>query len=104
MTGWNQNLSRTDSVSRVTLAIWLLGMLTTVRSSVRIRVDRRPMWSTVPTTAPIFSGSAAVSHLLRVAHAHRLVDDQRDAGDDVLQRLLRGQRDGDAADAEAGQG
>ena len=31
--------------------------LTTVRSSVRMRVDRRPMWSTVPTISPILRES-----------------------------------------------
>ena len=38
-----------------------------------------------------------------VADLHRLVEDQRRTGDDVLERLLRRQRDGEAADAEAGE-
>ena len=36
-------LSRAEMVSRLTLAIWLFGTLTMVRSRVRIRVDRNPM-------------------------------------------------------------
>ena len=50
-------MSRADIVSRLALAIWLLGMLTIVRSSVRMRVDRRPMCSTVPATSPTFRKS-----------------------------------------------
>ena len=38
-----------------------------------------------------------------IAHAHGLVDDDRHAADDVLERLLCGQSDRDAADAEAGE-
>ena len=92
--GWNQNLSRADSVSRLMLAIWLFGTLTSDRSSVRMRVERRPMCSTVPSIVPI---------LQEVADPDGLIEDERRTGDDVLERLLRGQRDGDAADAEAGE-
>src|SRR5512135_1690194 len=42
-----------------------------------------------------------VAYFQRVSHAHRLIGNQRDAGDDVLEGLLRGQRDGDAADSES---
>ena len=72
-------------------AIWLLGTLTSVRSAVRIRVERRPMYSTVPVD---------LAHLQQIADSHGLIEDQRRAGDDVLERLLRRERDGDAADAE----
>ena len=54
--------------------------------------------------ADVVDGADDVAHLQGVADAHGLIDDQRHAGDDVLQRLLGGQRDRDAADAEAGQG
>src|SRR5258706_14725620 len=40
--GWNQNLSREVRFSRVMLAMCLFGTLTTLRSRVRIRVERRP--------------------------------------------------------------
>ena len=40
------------NVSTLMFAIWLLGTLTTVRSSVRMRVERRPMCSTVPSIVP----------------------------------------------------
>ena len=88
---WNQNLSRSDRVSMLAVAIRPFGTVTIVRSSVRMRVERRPISSTVPTC----------TELQEVSHAHRLVEDERQAADDVLQSLLRGQRNGDAANAES---
>ena len=69
------------------------GIVTTVRSGVRMRVERRPMSSTVPV---------AVAEAAEVADADRLVGDQREAAEEVLERLLRRQRDREAADAETG--
>jgi len=56
---------------------WALGTETTVRSTVRSRVERRPMSSTVPWKAPT----------CRSRRPHWLVEDHRDAAEDVLDRL-----------------
>ena len=52
--------------------------------------------------ADVIDGPDGVPELQDVAHAHRLVDKDGKAPDDVFQRLLRGQGDGNAADAQAG--
>ena len=59
-----------------------------------MRVDRRPMWSTVPEMS---------AHLQKVSGGDRLIEDERRTGNDVLERFLRCERDGNATDAEAGQ-
>src|SRR4030095_7275159 len=46
------NLSRSEIVSMFAVATWPLGTLSIVRSSVRIRVERRPTRSTVPNVPP----------------------------------------------------
>ncbi len=48
-------------------------------------------------------GSSDLADLQDVPDANGLIEDQRRAGDDVLQRLLRRQRDGNTADAQSGQ-
>ena len=53
--------------------------------------------------ADVIDGPDGLAELEEVADAHRLVEDDRDAADDVLERLLRGERHGNAADAEAGE-
>ena len=53
--------------------------------------------------ADVVDGADDLAHLQKVADADRLVEDQRCAGDDVFECLLRGEGDGDAADAESGQ-
>ena len=69
-------------------------MVTTVRSGVRMRVERRPISSTTPVRPS--------RKRQRSPDAHRLVGDDADAAEHVLDRLLRGERDRDAADAEPG--
>ena len=51
----------------------------------------------------VVHGPHRVAELEKVSHAHRLVEDQRKAGDDVLERLLGGERDGNAADPQPGE-
>ena len=75
-------------------AIWLLGTLRMVRS---MRADaRRPQ-------ADVIDRAGDVPELDEVADPHGLVEDDGQPADDVLERLLRGQRHRDAADAEAGE-
>ena len=54
---WNQKLSRSERFSRLTFAICPLGTVNTVRSNVRRRVERNPMFSTVPSVSPTFKRS-----------------------------------------------
>ena len=68
-------------------------METTVRASVRICVERRPMCSTVP---------GMLAGLAVVAQADGFVPDEEEPAEEVLDRLLGGKGHGDAADAEAG--
>ena len=49
------------------------------------------------------NGPERISKLQEVTDAHGFVEDEREAADDVLQRLLCGQCDRDAADAESRQ-
>ena len=50
--GWNSILSRLEKFSKVMVENWALGTITSVRSLVRMRVERKPMSSTVPTLSP----------------------------------------------------
>ena len=70
------------------------GIVTSVRSGVRICVERIPIRSTLPVTS---------STLHQVADAERLVGGERDRAEQVLDRLLGAEGDRDAADAEAGE-
>ena len=65
-----------------------------VRAIVRMRVDRSPMSSTVPSHR---------AHAAEVADPDRAVADDHHPAEQVLERLLRRERHGDAADAEAGE-
>ena len=70
------------------------GIVTSVRSSVRMRVERIPIR---------LDGPEHVLHLHEVADAERLIDPDGDRAEQVLDGLLRGERERDAADAEAGE-
>jgi hypothetical protein len=92
--GWNQHLSREERFSSVRFASCPLGTLTTLRSRVRILVDRKPTSSIVPRVSPIFR---------KVSHSHNPVEDDGDSTQDVLQSLLGGEGDGNSADTECWQ-
>ena len=53
--------------------------------------------------ANVIDGALDVPHLEKIAEANRLIDDERAAGDDVLERLLGGKGDRNPADAATGQ-
>ena len=53
--------------------------------------------------ADVVHGPDRVAELEEVPDAHGLVEDERQARDDVLERLLGGERDGDAPDAQPGE-
>ncbi len=53
--------------------------------------------------ADVVNGTGDLAHLQEVSNAHRLVEDQGRAGDDVLECFLRRQRHRDPADAESRQ-
>ena len=53
--------------------------------------------------ADVIDRAGDLTHLQKIAGGDRLIEDERRAGDDVLERLLRRKRHGDAADAEPGQ-
>ena len=61
------------------------------------RADARRAQSDVLDRADYFF------HLEENPDPHRLVENQRGTGDDVFERLLRRQRDGDPANTEAGE-
>ena len=71
-----------------------LGMESSVRSAVRMRVERRLMSSTVPTRSP---------KRQVVADANDFVGQNGNSAEKIFERLLRGEGDGNAADAEAGE-
>ena len=54
--------------------------------------------------ADVVDGPDGLAELEEVADAHGLVEDDGEPADDVLERLLRGQRHGNASDAEACEG
>ena len=72
----------------------LLGTVSCVPSSLRMRVERAPMSSTVPLSSP-------KPHV--VADLEGLVREERHAADEVLQRALCREADDEAADAGPGQ-
>src|SRR5271157_4341911 len=53
--------------------------------------------------ANLFDRADRVAHFQEVSHSYDLVEDQRNAANDVLQRLLRGEGNRDAADTESSQ-
>jgi hypothetical protein len=86
--GWNQNLSREERFSSVRFASCPLGTLTTLRSSVRILVDRKPTSSIVPRVSPIFRKSPTRTTRSKMME---------------IQSLLGGEGDGNSADTESWQ-
>ena len=53
--------------------------------------------------ADLLDGAGLVAEAAEVADAHRLVGEQRQAAEEILERLLGAESDGDAADAESGE-
>ncbi len=68
--------------------------------------DEGPLQRADPRGAQtdLLHGADLVAVLAEIADSNGPVGEQADPPDQVLERLLGGQRDGDAADAEAGQG
>ena len=87
-------LSRALRFSTLAVASEPLGTEMSPRSKVRMRVERRPMSSTVPMVS---------THAAEIADAHHAVGEDADSAEEILDGLLRGQSDGDAADAESGE-
>ena len=69
------------------------GRLMSVRSVVRMCVERMPIRSTLPVKSSTYA----------VAHAEGLVGGEGDRAEEVLDRLLGAEGQGEAADAEAGE-
>ncbi len=87
-------LSRLVKLLILAWTMSLLGTVSWVPLSLRMRVERGPMSSTVPLSSP-------KPH--EVTYLEGLVREERHAADEILQRGLCGETDDEAADAGPGQ-